>query len=175
MANVERIMSEPEPRNVIKVPVASATVVEKGDFILIYQGNAITPSMLGTIYSSETVARREGRQMFAGIATSASAAGETAPVIVDIGLEGLWKLTQDAAAAASVADLYGIAATGSGVAWGLLDQQVEPDCSYPIAVLVDEKQATGTDIYCKALPGKLFNVAHSYNICDGDSALSYAG
>lgn len=169
-------MNGPEPRTVIEVDKYDNDIVfEKGDFALIYRGKAITPSTLGTIYSSATVARREAAQMFAGVVANASAAGDSNKIRIDIGLESYFKLAQNAAGAMSVADFIGIKATGSGVAWGLEDQQIEGDCSYPIAVIVQSKSSTGTDVLAKLLPQKLFNAVHSYAICDGESALSYAG
>ena len=176
MANTERFMSNPGNQDIIPVPVASATVIEKGDFVLIWRGNAIQPSDMGSIYSASTVARREGCQFFAGIAQAASASGETAKIGVDIGGDTKLKLTQASAAALSVADMVGIAATSiAGGLWGLEDQKVEADCSFPIAVVVEEKAATGTDVYCKLLPTRLFNFAHSYPTCMTESNASYAG
>lgn len=176
MAIVERFMRGPQPRTLVEVPVASATVVEKGDFVLIFQGNAITPTALGNIYSSATVARREARMMFGGVARNSSAAGSTAPVQIDVSLESIFRFDQCNAGAASVADLYGICAvSAAGGVWGLADDTIEPDCSYPICVCVQAKGATGTEMLAKLLPGRLFNVHHSYNICMAETAYSYAG
>jgi hypothetical protein len=157
--------------------INTANDIEKGDFVLIFQGKALKPSDIGYIYSSATVARREGTMMFAGVARNTSRAAATTKVQVDISVDNsIYKFTQCTAAVASITDKFGICAEQSGGLWGLLDQKVEPDCSYPIAVLVEEKSiATGTDVLCKLLPTKLFNGSHSYNICDTDSALSYAG
>ena len=116
--------------------------------------------------------------LFGGVARNSSPSGKTTKVQVDIGLEAIFKLEQCSAHAASVTDLYGICAVSNAAnLWGLEDQKVEPDCSYPIAVLVESKIATGTDILCKLIPQKLFNPVHSYNMCPigGDDALSYAG
>ena len=176
MANKERFMKNLDNQNIISVPVASATVIEKGDFVLMWRGSAITPSMLGDIYGSATAARREAANLFGGISQDASAAGDTLPVSVDIGLDGIYALDQCTAGAMSVADLVGFCATSiAGGLWGLGDQTVEADCSYPIAVVVQEKAATGTRILAKMLPNRVFNFVHSYPICDTESNMSYAG
>lgn len=178
MAEVERWMRGCLERTLVQVDkFAQADAIEKGDFILVFQGKAINPSKLGSIYSSATVARREGSMMFGGVARNSSPADSTRQVQLDISVDNsIYKLTQCAAAAASITDKFGICAVSDADGnWGLEDQKVEPDCSYPIAVLVESKPATGTDILAKLLPTKLFNGSHSYNICDVDSALSYAG
>jgi hypothetical protein len=181
MAEVERWMNGPQPRKLVKLDVASATVIEKGDFVLLFQGNAIPPSLIGYIYSSATVARREGCMLFGGIARNSSPAGSTTQVQIDVSPESLYKLTQCSAHAASVADLYGICAVSNADGlWGLEDQKVEQDCSYPIAVLMESKAATGTDAYMSLVPSKLFYPIHSYTICYGvnDNTFvnqSYAG
>jgi hypothetical protein len=181
MSDTERFMRGPEPRTLIQVDVASATVIEKGDFVLIFKDKAITPSQLGTVYTTVTKARREGAMLFAGIARNASPAGSTNKIQVDIGLEAIFKLTQRTAAAQSVADLFGICAVSNASnLWGLEDQKVQADCSYPIAVLIESKPATGTDVFCKLVPQKLFNPVHSYTICYGVNDktfvnFSYAG
>lgn len=181
MAQTERWMNGPQPRKLVPLRVASATVIEKGDFVLIFQGMAIPPSLIGYIYSSALTARREGAMLFGGIARNSSPAGQTAVVQIDVSPESLYKLTLCSAAAASVADLYGICAVSNGDGlWALEDQKVEPDCSYPIAVLMEEKAAAGTEIYASLIPTKLFYPQHSYTICLGvnDNSFtdqSYAG
>ena len=178
MSQVEKWMRGCSQRTLVQVDkFATANLVEKGDFVLIFQGKAITPSDLGQIYSSATVARREGSMMFGGIARNTSDAASTRQVQLDISVDSsIYKLVQCTAAAASITDKFGICAVSDADGgWGLEDQKVEPDCSYPIAVLVESKAATGTDVLCKLLPTKLFNGSHSYTICDADSALSYAG
>lgn len=178
MSEVERWMRGCLERTLVQIEkYAAANNVEKGDHVLIFQGKAVIPSDLGQIYSSATVARREGSMMFGGIARNSSPANSTRLVQLDISVDNsIYKLTQCVAAAASITDKFGICAVSDADGnWGLEDQKVEPDCSYPIAVLVETKPATGTDILAKLLPTKLFNGSHSYNICDIDSALSFAG
>ena len=178
MAEVEKWMRGCLERTLVQVDkFNTANDIEKGDFVLIFQGKAVKPSDLGSIYSSATVARREGSMMFGGIARNSSPAASTRQVQLDISVDNsIYKLVQCASAAASITDKFGICAVSDADGnWGLEDQKVEPDCSYPIAVLVESKPAAGTDILCKLLPTKLFNGSHSYNICDVDSALSYDG
>lgn len=176
MAQTERWMNGPQPRKLVPLRVASATVIEKGDFVLIWQGMAIPPSLIGYIYGSATTARREGAMLFGGIARNSSPAGQTNLVQIDVSPESLYKLTLCTAAAASVADLYGICAvSNAGGLWALEDQKVEPDCSYPIAVLMEEKAAAGTDIYASLVPSKLFYPVHSYTICYGVNDNTFVG
>lgn len=176
MAETERFMRGPQPRTLVEIPCVTTIGIEKGDFVLIWRGNAINPAALGFIYSGAVVARREVRMIFGGIARNSSPVGKTTKVQIDVSLESIFALTQCSAHAASIADLYGICAVSNAAgAWGLEDQKVEPDCSFPIAVLVQEKLATGTRILAKLLPGKLFNVHHSYAICGTEADLSYAG
>jgi len=178
MAETERWMRGCLERTLVQIDKwDSAEDIEKGDFILIYQGHAIKPSDLGQIYSTAPIARREGAMMFGGVARNSSPADSTRKVQLDISVDNsIYKLSQCTAAAASITDKFGICAVSDAAGgWGLEDQKVEPTCSYPIAVLVEEKAAAGTDILCKLLPTKLFNGSHSYTLCNGDSALSYAG
>lgn len=175
MAETERFMRGPQPRTLVEIPCVTTIGIEKGDFVLLWRGNAINPAALGFIYSSAPTARREARMIFGGVARNTSPVGSTTKVQIDVSLESIFALDQCSAHAASVADLYGICAVSNAAgAWGLEDQKVEPDCSYPIAVNVQEKLALETRILAKLLPGKLFNVHHSYNICENESHLSYA-
>ena len=176
MTETERFMRGPQPRTLVEVPCVTTIGIEKGDFVLIFRGNAVNPAAIGYIYSSATAARRDVRLFFGGIARNSSPVGSTTKVQIDVSLESIFALDQCTAHAASIADLYGICAVSNAAGvWGLEDQKVEPDCSYPIAVLVQEKLASETRILAKLLPGKLFNVHHSYNICGVDGDLSYAG
>ena len=181
MAETERFMSGPVPRTLVEIDCSTLVGIEKGDFVLIWRNTAIPPSSLGTVYTTATKARREGCMLFGGIARNSSPVGSTNQVQLDISLESVYKLEQCSAHAASVADLYGICAVSNASnLWGLADQTVQMDCSYPIAVLLKSKSATGTDIIAKLVPQKLFNPVHSYTICYGvnDNTfvnLSYAG
>lgn len=176
MAETERFMRGPQPRTLVEIPCVTTIGIEKGDFVLIWRGNAVNPAAIGFIYSSAPAARRDVRMVFGGIARNTSRVGSTTKVQIDVSLESIFALDQCSAHAASVADLYGICAVSNAAGvWGLEDQKVEPDCSYPIAVLVQEKLASETRILAKLLPGKLFNVSHSYNICENESHLSYDG
>lgn len=179
MANTERFRRTPQQSEVlIEVPVASATVIEKGDIVLLWDGKAIQPSDLGSIYDTELAARAEGARMFLGIAWDPSPAGSTHDIRVDICIDSIYEYPQCDAAAASIADLYGICAASTAASeWALSDQAIEPDCSYPIMQCVREKTATGTSLLVKMYQNHFYNRPPSWamDTCHTDSDKSYAG
>ena len=154
MANKERFRRGTQ--NIIEVPVASATVIEKGDFICLVSGKAVPAGSVAD--AGDAAANREAvADVFLGIAQNASADGETDPVLVDISLESIHELDLQTAAAVSVADLVEIYATTAAAA----NQLVVAGTTSPVAVVVKEKGATGTGILCKLTPQKLLNTAQS--------------
>lgn len=179
MSNVERFRRTPQQSEVlIEVPVASATVIEKGDLVLLFGGKAIQPDDLGGIYTTELIARAEGARMFCGIAWDPSPVGSTHDIRIDISPDSIYEYSQCSAAAASIADLFGFcAASTASASWALSNQAIEPDCSYPILQCVREKAASGTDILVKMYQNKFYNRPPSWamDTCHTDSDLSYAG
>lgn len=150
MANVERFRYGTQ--TLIPVPVESATVIEKGDHICMVSGYAVPAGSVAD--AGDAAANREAvADAYLGIANTASAAGETDDVMVDISLEAIYELTQQSAAAVSVADLIEIYATTAAAD----DQLVVAGSTSPVAVVVREKGATGTGILCKLVPQKLLN------------------
>ena len=151
MANVERFRRTPQQSEMlIEVPVASATVVQKGDLVLLFGGAVIQASDLGSIYNSELAARNEGARLFLGVAWDPSATGDTTAIRVDVSCQSIYAYpicsgetgSVDSNALASVGDLYGFCAYSTAAsAWALRDQSLEPDCSYPIAQCVRDKSA----------------------------------
>jgi len=105
MANVER--SRYGSQTLIPVPVASATVIEKGDFVCLVSGLAVPAGSVAD--AGDAAANREAvADAFLGMAQTASANGETDDVMVDISMESIHELTQETAAAVSVAALIEI-------------------------------------------------------------------
>lgn len=154
MANTERFLRGLQTP--IEVPVASATVIEKGDFICLVSGNAVPAGSVAD--AGDAAANREAvADAFIGMALTASASGETDPVIVDCSDNAIYKLTLQTAAAVSVADLIEIYATTAAAS----DQLVVAGSTSPIAVVVKEKSASGTDVECKLLPSKLMGTPNA--------------
>ena len=99
MANANRYRHG--TRLLVKVPVASATVIEKGDFVLISSGKATTPSQLyaqGSELATAALTKQGIANAFLGIAERASASGETEDVLVDISIQSVYELKRNAAA-----------------------------------------------------------------------------
>jgi hypothetical protein len=150
MADVERYVRGSQ--TIIKVPVASATVIEKGDFVCIVSGAAVAAG--GVADAGDAAANREAvADAFAGIAQSASDNGETDPVLVDISLESIHNLDLQAAAALSVGDLVEIYADTAAAD----DDTSVAGTTSPVAVCVEDKGATGTTFKAKLVPQKIFN------------------
>lgn len=93
MPNVHRLRHT-DPQRVIRAPVDSATVIEVGDQ-LFYDTDDVKPASDITFVTSLTVTKQDFADRFAGIAMTASAAGETDPVTV--ATEGVFEM--DCAAA----------------------------------------------------------------------------
>lgn len=144
------------PQCVVEVPVESATVIEIGDFVLISSNYAIQASDLAD--AGDAAANREAcADIFAGIAQTASASGETAPVQVDISPLAIYKLSQKTAAAINVGDQVEIYANADNCE----DQTVVEGSTSPVATCVKEKGATGTDVECVLALSKIFHTVQS--------------
>lgn len=149
MSDVERYRRGPQ--TLISVPVATATVIEKGDHIVLVSGYAKLPSSIAD--AGDAAANREAAaDAFIGIAQEPSANGETKPIAVDISLESIHELTLEAAAAVSVGDLIEIYATTLASS----DDTCVAGATSPIAVCVEDK-ASSTSILAKLVPQKLIN------------------
>jgi hypothetical protein len=137
---------------VISMPVASGTVISKGDFICLSSGNAIPASSVAD--AGDAAANREAAaDAFMGIALEASASGETDNIRVDISLDHQFILDLQSAAAASIGDLLEIYATTLACA----AQQVVAGTTSPVAVCIKDKSASGTEVLCKLVPQKALN------------------
>jgi len=134
------------------MPVASATVIEIGDTIHLVSGLAVNAAGLAK-ETDDTAARETAADTIIGMARTASANGETDPVVVDISLEAIYELDLQSAGALSFGDLVEIFASLSYV----VDQQFVAGSTSPVAVCVKEKPATGTKFLAKLVPQKLLN------------------
>jgi len=167
MANVNRYRRG--KRNLVEVDVASATVIEKGDFVVLSGGLATTPSLFqaqGSEAASSTLARDGCADIFVGIAEDASAAGSTARILVDVSLDSVYQLEQSTAEAISFGDLVAIKATSTASAsYGCEDDAIDSvtnGTTDPIAVCVKSHTAAeGAGTLCKLLPNKVINPAQS--------------
>jgi len=110
MADKERYVSGPQC--VVSLPVASATVIQKGDFIALSSGKAIPTSDLSDV--GDAAANREAAaDVFVGIALTASDSGETDDIQVDISNEAVFELDLQTADNLSFGDLVEIYSAGS--------------------------------------------------------------
>ena len=143
-------------QTIVEVPVASATVIEKGDFICLVSGLAVPAGSVAD--AGDAAANREAvADAFLGIAQNASANGETKPIMVDIGLESVHALDLASAAALSFGDLIEIYADTNAAT----DQTTVAGSTSPVAVCVKEKGSTGTEFLAKLVPQKLLNTPNA--------------
>jgi len=141
----------------IEIPVESATVIEKGDFVLLDSNYAINAAIMADPTGGATAVREAAADIFAGIALTASASGETDPVQVDISTISVYRLTQKTAAAIHVGDQVEIYAATTACE----DQTVVEGSDSPVATCVKQKGATGTDVECVLAPRKIFHTVQS--------------
>lgn len=149
-------------RQLVEVPVASASVIEKGDFVCLSGGNAVTPSELlaqGSEKTSKALARDAVADTLIGIAENASAAGDTDDILVDVSLDSIYELDQATAAAISFGDKIGVYASSTASAsYTASDDTVEADATNPIAVCVKaHSSAQGVGTLAKLLPNTTMN------------------
>jgi len=152
-------------RQLVEVPVASATVIEKGDFVLLSGGYATTPSQLfgaGSEKGTATLLRDACADAFIGIAENPSANGDTDDILVDVSIDSIYEFQQATAEAISFGDLVAIKAnsTASASYTGADDSidSVANGSTNPIAVCVKQHaSAEGTGTLCKLLPNTLIN------------------
>jgi len=163
MSNVNRYRRG--PRQLVEIPVASATVIEKGDIVLVASGLATTPSLVyveDTYAGNKATLQAAAALLVAGIAETPSAAGDTDDVLVDVSLEAIYELQQASAAAISFGDLLEVGCSSwAGASWYGKDDVVDPmgdTYTSPIAVCVKAHTAAeGAGTLCKLLPSKLMN------------------
>lgn len=135
----------------IECPVATGTIIDKGDFVCIVSGYAVPASDVAD--AGDAAANREAAaDVFAGIAMTASDTGETDPIMVDISLESIFNLDLEAAAAASIGDLMEIYADTAACSRNTM----VAGATSPVAIVVKD-QASQTGHRCKLVPQKIFN------------------
>ena len=142
--NRERYSSGPQ--SIVSVPIESATVIAKGDFICLDGGYALPAGDLED--AGDAAANRENAaDLFIGIALTGSAAGETEKLTVDTSCEAVFRLELQAAATLSFGAALEIYATATAPS----DYQAVAGTTSKVAVTV-ESITTGVDIKCKMLP-----------------------
>lgn len=153
-------------RLLVRVPIASATVISKGDFVCISGGNAVPPTTLlaqGSEKSSRALARNAVVTAFLGIAENSSANGDTDDILVDISIESIYELTQGTAAAVS----FGDQATAwhnstDSISYNTADNSISTaaDVADPLAIVVQAHTAAqGAGTRVKLVPQKVLNDA----------------
>lgn len=163
MGNVNRYRRG--KRQLVQVPVDSATVIEKGDFIVLSSGKATTPKLLhaqGSEKSSAAAARDDIADKFVGIAETASAVGETKDVLVDVSIDSIYELHQATAEAISFGDLIAVKANSTAsVSYACADDSIDSVSNggtNPIAVCVKAHTAAeGKGTLCKFIPNTIMN------------------
>lgn len=133
MAQVQRLLRECTQRTAY--PVGSSTVIEVGDFVFLDSGYVKPISDMSD--AGDAAANREwAADNVVGIALTGSASGDTEDVAV--GGDGVYRLTQKAAAAIDIGDPVGIYASASACE----DQTVVEDSTSPIGYMVETKSST---------------------------------
>jgi hypothetical protein len=144
MANTERFRYGHQ--TIISVPKKASEEVEKGDFICLSGGEAVTALGVGAA-ANKAAAREAAADVFLGIAQNSSAAADTNDILVDINLKAIYEFDLAAAAACSVGDLLEIYAGNSYAT----DQTMVAGTTSHIAVCVKDKGASGTKVLAKML------------------------
>jgi hypothetical protein len=154
------------PTTLIQVPVASSTVINKGDLISLSDGKAVPLDNTYDTSSAAAAIKEAASDAFVGVAHSASANGDTDDVLVDISLESIYEFPQQAAAAISVGDLLTVYAANSGD--NMDGQLITSDTgSWAMFTCVREhSSAAGVNTLIKMTPQKLFNPAPEGNVRD---------
>ena len=142
--NRERYTSGPQ--SIVSVPVESATVIEKGDFVALDGGYGVPTGALED--AGDAAANRENAaDLLVGIALTKSASGETDDVQVDTSCEAVFRLELETAATLSFGaglEIYASATAPS-------DYQMVAGTTSKVAVCV-ESHTSGVDVRCKLLP-----------------------
>lgn len=150
----------------VQVPVDSATIIEKGDFVLVYGGKATTPTQLlasGSEKTTRQLAKNACAAAFLGIAENASGSGDTDDILVDVSLESIYELKQAAAAACSFGDQVTFQANSTASAsYNCADDSISvaANCDNPIGVVVRQHTAAqGAGTLTKLVPQKVMQRA----------------
>lgn len=143
--NRERYVSGPQ--SLISVPVAAATVIEKGDFVCFDGGYAVAASALND--AGDAAANRENAaDNFVGIAMAAHRATDPAGTItVDVSCEAVFQLELQTAASLSFGTALEIYADSSAPS----NYLTVAGTTSKVAVAV-EHLTGGVDVKAKLLP-----------------------
>lgn len=145
MANTFRYLrGEDDP---VTIAVASATVIEVGDFILYHASSACAINAAAMSDAGSAPANREAAaDLFVGIAKDASPSGSTKKIAIST--RGVFRLTQASAAAVAFGAGIEIYATTAGAT----DQTVVAGSTSPIGFCVLAKATAGTDVEVSIQP-----------------------
>lgn len=131
------------------LPVASATVIEKGDLLYRDSGNNdVRPASSQADNGGEEDNQAEFARNFIGVAVQSSASGDTDDILVETDLEAEYKVTVPSATY-RFGTLLGASEATSGTA--LEDQQLEAVGSHDIAIFVvtDDSSSARTTVRCR--------------------------
>lgn len=144
--------------SLITVPVASATVIDIGDFIHLKDGLAVPSSGVTVTAGAKVTTQDTAADTFLGIAHSASASGETDDVLVDVSLESQYEIALATDADLSIGDQLEIYADDTSSA--CLDQKMVAGTTNPVMVCVNDS-ASGTRHLAKIVPTVLLHPKQS--------------
>lgn len=161
MADVERFRNG--VKQMVKIPVASATVIEKGDFVILVGGLATTPALRQATDSGNTEVSKVAAQsaialLYVGVAETTSDDGETVDVVVNVGIEAQFEFAQTTAAGISFGARVEIDAVSfASASWGCVDDTIVAGATNPIGVCVRAHSSSSTGTLCKLVPQKIIN------------------
>ena len=141
------------PRCLIEVPVATGTIIDKGDFVCVVSGYGVPGSDIADSGSAAQNAAA-AKDAFAGIAATATTTGETDPIMVDIGLDTQFNCDLQAVSAHSVGDLLEIYTTTAACS---RNELLAGTTSEVCVVVKDQASQLGHRV--KLLPQKIFNTS----------------
>lgn len=136
----------------ISVAVDSATVIEIGDMVYL-DTDDVKPVSTAALWSSDLITTQTAlKPIFLGIAMSASAAGETEPVLVCV--DGVFEM--DAASAAY--EVGALVAPDKDSGNNLLDQTVEAVVAAGAIGIVYQKTGTATRVKVRFISQKMTGI-----------------
>jgi len=142
----------------IQVPVASATVIDKGDQVALSAGKAVPLDSTYDTSSAAAAIADAGSNAFLGIAMDASASGDTDAIKVDISTSAIYEFDLYAAAAVSVGDMMTFYAGVSGDNMTAQTITADTTASFATCVVVEEhSSAAGTPTKVKMLEQRILS------------------
>lgn len=152
MANTHRYLYGDQ--DIIYLTPSGSNAIEIGDFVVL-QNDLLEPVSAVADAGDAAANREAGADVCVGIAMAASGSGETSPI--PVATAGVFKLTQQTAAAIHQGDAVEIYADADGCS----DQLIVEGSTSPVAVCVDTHTDATTTTACKLLPSKIFGTLNT--------------